>query len=241
MSCPVFYASEPELKSFLSEEESFHACRVLRLKIGDSIHILNGKGKRFQAELEFVDSKKTTFNSLHVLEEIKKPTYFISLWVAPTKQMERMEWMVEKCTELGIHSIGFFHSRYSERKEIKINRLEKISISALKQSKNLFLPEIKPMVSIKELIPLAKIPSPSIQYLFAHIADPADPAIFKILHKNIAFHILIGPEGDFSRDESDSLLANNWLPFSLGFAILRTETACIAATHSVHLIHVLHE
>ncbi len=241
MSCPVFYASEPELKSFLSEEESFHACRVLRLKIGDQIQILNGKGKRFQAELEFVDSKKTTFKSLLVLEEIKKPKYGISLWVAPTKQMERMEWMVEKCTELGIHSIGFFHSRYSERKEIKINRLEKIAISALKQSKNLFLPEIRPMISIKEIIPLPMTPRLLNQYLFAHIADPADQPLFKILHKNLNFNILIGPEGDFSREESDSLLANSWLPFSLGKAILRTETACIAATHSIHLIHAFHE
>jgi 16S rRNA (uracil1498-N3)-methyltransferase len=241
MSCPVFYASEPELKSFLSEEESFHACRVLRLKIGDQIQILNVKGKRFQAELEFVDSKKTTFKSLLVLEEIKKPKYGISLWVAPTKQMERMEWMVEKCTELGIHSIGFFHSRYSERKEIKINRLEKIAVSALKQSKNLFLPEIRPMISIKEIIPLPMTPRLLNQYLFAHIVDPADQPLFKILHKNMNFNILIGPEGDFSREESDSLLANSWLPFSLGKAILRTETACIAATHSIHLIHALHE
>ena len=241
MSYPVFYASEPELKSGLSEEESFHAYRVLRLKNGDQIHILDGKGKRFQAELELVDSKKTTFRSLRMLEEIKNPNYSISLWVAPTKQMERMEWMVEKCTELGIHSIGFFHSRYSERKEIKLNRLEKIAVSALKQSKNLFLPEIKPMVSIKEIIPLPAKQDSSNQYLFAHIADPVDQALFKILHKNIHLNILIGPEGDFSNEESDSLLANSWLPFSLGKAILRTETACIAATHSVHLIHALHE
>jgi 16S rRNA (uracil1498-N3)-methyltransferase len=241
MSYPVFYASEPELKSGLSEEESFHACRVLRLKNGDQIHILDGKGKRFQAELDLVDSKKSTFRSLRMLEEIKNPAYSISLWVAPTKQMERMEWMVEKCTELGIHSIGFFHSRYSERKEIKLNRLEKIAISALKQSKNLFLPEIKPMVSIKEIIPLPLNKDSSNQFLFAHIADPADQPLFKILHKNNHSNILIGPEGDFSTEESDSLLKNNWQPFSLGKAILRTETACIAATHSVHLIHALHE
>ena len=241
MNCPVFYASEPELKSFLSEEESFHACKVLRLKNGDKIHILNGKGKRYQAELEFVDSKKTAFRSLSVIEEIKNPAYSISLWVAPTKQMERIEWMVEKCTELGIHSIGFFHSRYSERKEIKLNRLEKIAISALKQSKNLFLPEIKSMVSIKEIISLPNNQDSSNQYLFAHIADPVDQPLFKILHKNINLNILIGPEGDFSNEESNSLIKNIWQPFSLGKAILRTETACIAATHSVHLIHSLYE
>lgn len=241
MSIPVFYASEPELKSFLGEEESIHACKVLRLKNGDQIQILNGKGKRFQAELEVVDSKKTTFRSLFVLEEIKNQDYSISLWVAPTKQMERMEWMVEKCTELGIDSIGFFHSRYSERKEIKLNRLEKIAISALKQSKNLFLPEIKPMVSIKEVIKFPINQDSSNQYLFAHIADPIDEPLFKILHKNINLNILIGPEGDFSNEESDYLMKNNWRPFSLGKAILRTETACITATHSIHLIHAIHE
>jgi 16S rRNA (uracil1498-N3)-methyltransferase len=241
MSYPVFYASEPELKSGLNEEESFHASKVLRLKNGDQIHILNGKGKRYQAELEFVDSKSSTFRSLRIVEEIKNPYSAISLWVAPTKQMERMEWMVEKCTELGIHSIGFFHSRYSERKEIKLNRLEKIAISALKQSKNLFLPEIKSMISMKEIIPLPLNKDSSNQYLFAHIAEPADQPLFKILHKNSHSNILIGPEGDFSKEESDSLLKNNWQAFSLGKAILRTETACIAATHSVHLIHAIHE
>jgi 16S rRNA (uracil1498-N3)-methyltransferase len=241
MSCPVFYASEPELKSGLSEDESFHACKVLRLKMGDQIHLLNGKGKRYQAELENVDSKKTTFKSLQILEEIKSQDFTLSLWVAPTKQMERMEWMVEKCTELGIHSIGFFHSRYSERKEIKLNRLEKIAVSALKQSKNLFLPEIKPMISIKEVIKFPINQDSSNQYLFAHIADPVDPPLFTVLHKNINLNILIGPEGDFSKEESDSLIAAQWLPFSLGKAILRTETACIAATHSIHLLHALHE
>lgn len=97
------------------------------------------------------------------------------------------------------------------------------------------------MISIKEIIPLPMTPRLLNQYLFAHIADPADQPLFKILHQNLNFNILIGPEGDFSREESESLLANSWLPFSLGKAILRTETACIAATHSIHLIHALHE
>lgn len=241
MSYPVFYASEPELKSYLSEDESFHACKVLRLKIGDQIQILNGKGKRFFAELDFVDAKKSIFKSLLVVEEILKPAYAISLWVAPTKQMDRMEWMVEKCTEFGIHSIGFFNSRYSERKEIKLNRLEKIAISALKQSKNLFLPEIKPMIPIKEIISMPKNQDSDNQFIFAHITDPVGQPLLKILHKNRTYHILIGPEGDFSNEESNSLLANNWQAFSLGKAILRTETACIAATHSIHLIHALNE
>lgn len=103
------------------------------------------------------------------------------------------------------------------------------------------MPEIKSMVSIKEIIPLPTNKDSSNQYLFAHIADSVDQPLFKIIHKNTNSNILIGPEGDFSNEESDSLVKNNWHPFSLGKAILRTETACIAATHSVHLIHALHE
>ena len=97
------------------------------------------------------------------------------------------------------------------------------------------------MISIKEIIPLPMNKDSSNQFLFAHIAEPADQPLFKILHKNIHSNILIGPEGDFSNEESNSLIKNIWQPFSLGKAILRTETACIAATHSVHLIHALHE
>ena len=97
------------------------------------------------------------------------------------------------------------------------------------------------MVSIKEIIPLPANQDSANQYLFAHIAEPVDQPFYKILHKNIHSNILIGPEGDFSNEESDSLLKNNWQAFSLGKAILRTETACIAATHSVHLLHALHE
>jgi 16S rRNA (uracil1498-N3)-methyltransferase len=241
MSIAVFYAPNAKDSSYLSEEESFHAIRVLRLKVGEVIHLLDGRGSKFATKISAIEGKKVVFGALELIESEPKPLYTIQLYVAPTKQMERMEWMVEKCTELGIHSIGFFHSRYSERKEIKLNRLEKIAISALKQSKNLFLPEIKPMVSIKEIISLPMNDDSSTQFLFAHIADPVDQPLFKILHKNIHSNILIGPEGDFSTEESDTLLKNNWQPFSLGKAILRTETACIAATHSVHLIHALHE
>jgi 16S rRNA (uracil1498-N3)-methyltransferase len=240
MSIPVFYASEPALKFSLSEEESFHACTVLRLKSGDQIQIINGRGDRFQALINNIDSKKTTFNSLLVLEKIVVPAYTISLWVAPTKQMERMEWMVEKCTELGINSIGFFNARFSERKEIKLNRLEKIAVSALKQSKNLFLPQLNPLISFKELLKSTEVKNPTIQYLFAHITDPPDQGLFKILDMHKNYHILIGPEGGFSKEESDSLIAQKWQAFSLGKPILRTETACIMATHSIHLRQEIH-
>jgi 16S rRNA (uracil1498-N3)-methyltransferase len=222
----------------LSEEESFHASRVLRLKTGDPIYILDGKGAKYAAVLDKVDSKNTTFSQLSLVEKQDKIPYQIHIYVAPTKQMERMEWMVEKCCEFGIHGIHFFTSRNSERKEIKLNRLEKIAISALKQSKNLFLPEITAIVPLKSYIGSLK-DTPATQRLFAHISDPPIKILAKQLIPNQSYHILIGPEGDFSLEETKELLDTNWTPFSLGKSILRTETACIAATLGVHIAHEL--
>lgn len=236
MSIPVFYEPNPKLSPFLSEEESIHAHRVLRLKAGDPIFVLNGKGQKFEAKIEQSTSKKTSFHQLKEIDSSDVPTYAIHLWIAPTKQMERMEWMVEKCAEFGIQSIGFFHSRYSERKEIKTHRLEKIVISALKQSKNLYLPAIIPIVPFKELIQ-QKGNNEGEQKLFAFISEPPSSSLSKTIRLNQSYHVLIGPEGDFSKEESELLLSSDWTPFGLGKAILRTETAGLAATHAIHLLH----
>lgn len=236
MSIAVFYHPNPTETTFLSEEESFHGAKVLRLKSGQEIHILDGKGKKFQARLENVDSKKSTFSNLKLIEQLENPPYRIHLFIAPTKQMDRMEWMVEKCTEFGIHSIHFFHSRYSERKEIKLNRLEKIAISALKQSKNLFLTEIHPIQPIKQLISL-KTDASKEQKLFAYITSEPIQSLINSIEANKDYYVMIGPEGDFSKEESQELLKNNWQAFHLGKAILRTETAGIASTLAIHLFH----
>ena len=237
MSTYVFYEPNPLQQSFLREEDSFHAARVLRVKNGDLIHILDGKGTKFEAKISQVDPKKTQFNHVQVIQKTEKPPFQVHLYLAPTKQMERMEWMVEKCTEFGIHSIHFFHSRYSERKEIKLQRLEKTAISALKQSKNLFLPQFYEISTLSEILNKNQARPKDNQYHFAHIAEPADPGIGKLLRLGQEYHILVGPEGDFSFEESDQLIAQHWTPFSLGNSILRTETAGIAVTHAIHLLH----
>jgi 16S rRNA (uracil1498-N3)-methyltransferase len=150
--------------------------------------------------------------------------------------MERMEWMVEKCCEFGIHSIGFFTSKNSERKEMKLIRLEKIAIAALKQSKNLFLPILKPIIPLKALIESTEL-APTNQLLFAHISDPPVGTLSKQITLNKSYSIFIGPEGDFSAEETNLLFDKKFTPFSLGKAILRTETACIASTHAIHILH----
>jgi 16S rRNA (uracil1498-N3)-methyltransferase len=236
MSKYVFYAPNPTSTGFLNDEESFHACRVLRLRNGDKIRILDGVGGLYESIIESIDSKKTTFKQLQLIEKQDMPSYQIHLYVAPTKQMERMEWMVEKCCEFGIHSIGFFISKNSERKELKLNRLEKIAIAALKQSKNLFLPVILPLTPLKQLIDSIE-PNSNNQVLFAHISDPPVASLGKQIRLNQSYFVFVGPEGDFSTEETALLFNKKYTPFSLGKSILRTETACIASTHAIHLLH----
>jgi 16S rRNA (uracil1498-N3)-methyltransferase len=236
MSKYVFYAPNPTSTGFLSEEESFHACRVLRLRSGDKIRLLDGVGGLYESIIDSIDSKKTSFVKLQLIEKQEKPAYQIHLFVAPTKQMERMEWMVEKCCEFGIHSVGFFTSKNSERKEMKSNRLEKIAIAALKQSKNMFLPKIQALEPLKQVMDSIQIGSNE-QALFAHISDPPLPTLGKQIVLNKSYFLFIGPEGDFSSEETNMFFGKNYIPFSLGKAILRTETACIATTHAIHLAH----
>lgn len=232
MSIAVFYAPNAKDSSYLSEEESFHAIRVLRLRVGETIHLLDGRGSKFSAAITSIEGKKVAFGPLEVIDSEPSPSYQIHLYVAPTKQMERMEWMVEKCGEFGIHGIHFFASKNSERKEIKLQRLEKTAISALKQSKNLYLPEITGLHTLKEVA--AKEGG---EKLFAFISNPPVSSLAKTASKGQVYHVLVGPEGDFTPEESELLVNKKWKPFSLGKSILRTETAGIAVCHGLHILN----
>ena len=235
MSKYVFFAPNPTSIGTLNEEESFHACRVLRIRKGDKIRLLDGVGGLYEATVDDIDAKKTSFTNVQLIEKQTDPNYQIHLYIAPTKQMERMEWMVEKCCEFGIHEIVFFTSKNSERKEMKTSRLEKIAIAALKQSKNLYLPKIQPLQALHGIIKSIKSTTDS-QILFAHISDPPVGTLSKQMQKVKHYHIFIGPEGDFTDEETKAMFDNAFTPFSLGKAILRTETAGIASTHAIHLL-----
>ena len=232
MSIAVFYAPNAKDSSYLSEEESFHAIRVLRLREAETIHLLDGCGSKFSAIITAIEGKKVAFGSLELVESEPTPAFTIHLYVAPTKQMERMEWMVEKCGEFGIHGIHFFASKNSERKEIKLQRLEKTAISALKQSKNLYLPEITGLHTFKDVAS-----KEGGEKLFAFISKPPVSSLTKSTSKGQEYHVLVGPEGDFTTEESDLLVNKKWKPFSLGKSILRTETAGIAVCHGLHILN----
>ncbi|MEY2792799.1 MAG: rRNA ((1498)-N(3))-methyltransferase [Bacteroidota bacterium] len=228
MGIPVFYLENPEIEPTLSADDSFHANKVLRLKTGDSIYLLNGKGKKYKAILTESNSKKSLFSNLSIETDVFENKNLLNLWIAPTKQMERIEWMVEKCTEMGLRSIGFFYSKNSERKEIKLPRLEKIIISAIKQSKQLFLPEIHEIQSFEGLVNSLKIRNE--QNGFAYISTNNSKSIQNFAHKKKISNILIGPEGDFTQKEIELLFSNDFNSFSLGESILRTETAGLLCT-----------
>ncbi len=219
---PVFY--HPNIQDpFLSEEEAFHAIKVLRLSLNSSIFIIDGKGGKWLAKIKDITKKNV---SIEILESEKnfqaKP--LIHLVIAPTKQMDRMEWLTEKCTEIGIASIQFIKTFHSERREIKLDRLNKIAISAIKQSKQLFLPEILPIINFDDFLKNISIDNDK-NFLFGSLIPGQNKTYKDIDNINNETYFLIGPEGDFSQDELDKLLKMNWLPISLGNTILRTETA----------------
>ncbi len=229
-----FFAPDIETNNMLPESDSQHCVRVLRMKEGDTVEIIDGKGFRYTCRLIEAHSKRA---KVEIVEKIPVPPVWdnnITIAVAPTKHLDRMEWMVEKLTEIGVNRIIPLLCRYSERKEIKVERLEKIAISAMKQSLKATMPEILPMTPIKEIIT-----SFDAEQKFVAYCDKTIPR--KLLSKEYSANkdtiILIGPEGDFSLEEIKSALDNNYCPITLGDNRLRTETAAIVACDTCHIIN----
>lgn len=233
-----FYAPDIETTGILPESDSQHCVRVLRMKEGDFVEIIDGKGFRYRCRLTNAHSKRA---SVEILEKTHVPLSWansITVAVAPTKHLDRMEWMVEKLTEIGLNRIIPLLCRHSERKEIKVERLEKIAISAMKQSLKTTLPIISPMTPFKTIVTDVNAAQKFIAY-----CDPTIPR--KLLSQEYSANrdtiIMIGPEGDFSIDEIKSALDNGYKPITLGDNRLRTETAAITACDTCHIINQLNQ
>lgn len=228
-----FYAPQAsEGIEFLDEEESAHANRALRLKNGDKIGLLDGKGSQYLAIINSSSSKKVNFSILE--KKTAAPHHFtIHLLIAPTKNTERMEWLVEKLTEIGVTKISLFFSQNSERRKYRTDRLEKKIIAALKQSKNPFLPELMEPIEFNSVISQVT----EEQKFIAYVDHKNPDTLFNKVHKAKNTAILIGPEGDFTKEEV--ILAENvgFKKISLGKNVLRTETAGLIACHAIHLIN----
>lgn len=217
----------------MPESESQHCARVLRKKEGDSLFITDGKGYFYRAKLLQANPKSCVVTIEEEMEQPKGWDYNLQIAFAPTKNLDRMEWFVEKATEIGIDTFSPLKCRYSERKNINATRLEKIMVSAMKQSQKSKLPQCDDIIKFKEFI---KQPFEG-QKFIAHCYDSIKTPITQICKRDTNTLILIGPEGDFSEEEIAKSIEHGFTPISLGDSRLRTETAALVACHTVHVIN----
>lgn len=214
------------------KEESKHIVKVLRKSVGDVLHITNGLGWMFDAEIINADIKKCQANISNAKQHPKRE-YKLHLAVAPTKMNDRFEWFLEKATEIGIDTITPILCDHGERKVIKLDRFEKILQSAMKQSLQCYLPTINELTTFNNFVNQDF----EGQKYIAHCEDSDRNSLKSQLKPDQDIVILIGPEGDFSVKEIETALQHNFIPVTLGNTRLRTETAAIAACHSVAFVN----
>ena len=219
----------------LNEEESMHCVKVLRMKVGDNFCVTNGQGLLFDAVLCEAHSKHAVVELTNPRRGGDKWNFNLQIGVAPTKNNDRIEWFLEKATEIGVDKVSFFESFHSERRAINMSRLEKVTIAAIKQSLKSRLPEIDDVVSFEKLI---KQPFDG-QKFIAWIDESVQKTLAESYKKGSNCFVLIGPEGDFSKEEVQLAINEGFIPVSLGKARLRTETAAFVACHTVHIINSL--
>ena len=217
----------------LDEAESKHAIKVLRLNAGDKINLVDGKGTFFDAEITQAHAKKCELRILSSNKETDNKSA-IHIAIAPTKNNDRLEWFVEKATEIGIAEITPLICQRSERKMLKTDRLEKTAIAAMKQSLKASLPKVNEPITFKDFI---KITPKQSNLFIAHCLDKTEKHLSEICTKNKETLVLIGPEGDFTKEEIDLAIKNQFKPISLGKSRLRTETAGIVACHTINLLN----
>lgn len=235
MADTIFFYPSILNNHILPEQESRHCVKVLRLQEGDIVTITDGKGSFYECELVQAHPKGCIVEIRNRWDEPLKRSFNIHLAFAPSKQMERNEWLIEKATEIGIDSFAPLLCVRSERKDIKTERLEKIAVSAIKQSKQAYLPVIEPMVRFSDWIgrPFHG------RKLIAHCYDWPKEMLTQSYKKGEDILLLIGPEGDFSEDEVEQAVGNGFEPISLGDMRLRSETASLVAIHTIHVINSL--
>lgn len=220
-----------EVFSF-DKEESKHIIKVLRKKDTDLLYVTNGLGFLFKTEITLASDSKCTVKIIS-FEKAAPSKFKLHLAVAPTKMNDRYEWFLEKATEIGVHEITPIICDHSERKVINNERFDKILLTAMKQSNELYLPKLNPAITFKEFI---KLKNEGIK-LIAHCEETDKKSLKSVLKTNEDYIILIGPEGDFSEKEIALALENDFRAVSLGNTRLRTETAAIVACHSVVFVN----
>lgn len=225
----LFYAPEITLPLYtLSEEESKHCVRVLRMKRGDELHITDGRGNMYRCKVVDDNAKRCTVEVVHTTPNYEPLAYELVMAVAPTKNIDRYEWFLEKATEVGISEVYPLECDHSERRQIKAEREEKVITAAVKQSLKAYHPTLHDMTRFRDVV---MMPFEG-QKFIAHCNDSLGEREYlgKLVEKGGRSLILIGPEGDFSEEEITFALNNGFKAISLGKERLRTETAALIAT-----------
>ena len=230
-----FYVPDAAQVNELPADEAMHAMRVLRLKGGDELFLMDGVGNFYRAQVTIAATHHCYYEILEVLPQERQWKGRFHLAIAPTKMMDRMEWMVEKATEVGVDEISFLNCAFSERRVVKNPRVEKIIVSAMKQSHKAWKPVLNEMSTFAHFI---EQPRSGVKYI-AHCYDEIPRVnLFDELRKTpdeTEMTVLIGPEGDFSIDEVRQAVAHGYQSVSLGTSRLRTETAGLAAVMMMQL------
>lgn len=230
----LFY--QPDLDQgvdYLNEEESKHCIKVLRKKSGEPFLLTDGKGWYYEAVIQDANPHKCTFQITRKYAEPSR-NFHIHLAISPTKNPDRLEWMVEKCVEIGIDKITFIKCDNTERPWLKTDRLKKVALSAMKQSKRATLPDISDLLSFEHLI--KNLPDHT-QRFIAYVDHTNPDLLINKAVKSGAYVILIGPEGDFTSDELKLSQQYDFIKISLGNSRLRTETAGLVACCLLNAIH----
>ncbi|MBF1502008.1 16S rRNA (uracil(1498)-N(3))-methyltransferase [Prevotella pallens] len=230
-----FYVPNATEDNELPTDEAIHAIRVLRLKIGDDIFLIDGKGNFYKAVVTLANSKHCLYEITQTLVQNKTWKGHIHLAIAPTKDISRIEWLVEKATEIGFDEISFLNCQFSERKNLRIDRIERIVISAMKQSRKAWKPIVNNMLSFEDFIQKEVTGQKFICHCYNEI-EKTD--FFSNINNSGLFEeitVLIGPEGDFSINEVHQALQQQYKSTTLGNSRLRTETAGLAAVLMANL------
>lgn len=233
MDKTIFFTPDIQTNVELPLEEAQHCVRVLRKKEGDEILLTDGKGAFYDAEIIQAHPKHCIVNILNVISQSKPWAFDLQIAFAPTKNMDRIEWFAEKATEIGIDRLSPLLCAHSERKEIKNARIEKILVSAMKQSQKAYLPLLDDMSTFRSFV---KQDFKGDKYI-AHCYDGEKQLLKDVYPKGNPTLILIGPEGDFSEEEVALAVDCGFRPISLGNSRLRTETAALVACHTIHVLN----
>ncbi len=227
----LFYTSNINKgTAYLNEDESRHCVKVLRMKEGDKVSFIDGKGGLHWGELITAGPKECEIKVLNSREDFEKRPYYLHIAISPTKNNDRFEWFLEKATEIGIDRITPLICERSERRKIREDRFQRVILSAVKQSVKAFLPELDPLTSYDDF--LRSVDNRKIRYI-AHCMQAKKEELIKSAGDPASYIILIGPEGDFSPSELEAAMNKGFTPVSLGNSRLRTETAGVVAAQII--------